>query len=234
MGIAMNAQKPHSPPTMRLPALLAVGFLLSLASCEKSPPTVEESPPRRAPDGILYVLEEISLTSDTGIFKLAPGREVQIVAVNGNTVRVRYKDREIEAPRESFTDSVDIREELLAIRSANQAELARKVREGKEREYQQIQETVQSSQLHHAQTSAQRIAKAEAELRSLDARINLARRELQEKRGWSNPRAHSSGYGIRRNKVLGTLSEDAARLDELESKQRALREYIRHAKAANR
>ncbi len=67
------------------------------------------APTRRlAPPGIYFLVQRISLTSDSGVQSFAPGTRVQAVSDSGKTMRVREGSIEFDVDRKKLTNDLDI------------------------------------------------------------------------------------------------------------------------------
>lgn len=171
--------------------------------------------PRLAPDGILYVQEEISITTEYGIRRLSAGKEVHIVREEGDMVTVKDGEFEVSAPMSNFTRDMDVRDELAAKRDqvqkiAVQTSLQKKAQfEAEQAALQRIEVATVSKQ---AKTqTAEQITSLKTAISEWDARISKAQRERAEK---GYPRSGGKSYSGSRDRAT-SLSADASQIDAL-------------------
>lgn len=157
------------------------------------------------------MVEEISTTTEHGIFRLAAGKEVHIVEEAGDLVTVRDGDREIQAPISHFTRDMDLRDALLRQRAELQRAAHRAAAEGKARLGANEEDLLRADQEREAERLrgqlALKIEGMKNSLRDLDARISRARAE-REAKGY-----RSGGKSYRQGTV--SFSHDASQLDAL-------------------
>jgi hypothetical protein len=71
---------------------------------------IEWDPDRHhlAPEGTFYLMERVSITTDSGVTGLAPGTRVHLIQDKGDVFRVSDRTTTFEVPVEKLTDDVDL------------------------------------------------------------------------------------------------------------------------------
>lgn len=87
-------------------------------------PTPAPVAKRLAPDGVFFLLQPISITTDDGITKIQPGTKVTLVQETGDTLRLSDGQQEFDAQRGQFTNDLDIAAQIGRNHSAQQAAIA--------------------------------------------------------------------------------------------------------------
>lgn len=226
IAILPACEKTESPPSAP-PASTPVPIATPTPTPIPTPATTPEPTPvaRLAPEGILYVQEEISITTESGIRRLSAGKEVQVIREEGDMVTVKDGDLEISAPMFHFTRDMDVRDALAAKRVELQ-KLAASASQQKKAQFEAEQAALQkleaaaASQQAKAQTAGQ-IAALRKAISEWDARISKAQKERNE-RGSSRG---SGNYGYRDR--VTSLSADASQIDSLIEARDKLRAQLR-------
>lgn len=144
-----------------------------------TPQATPEPPPqaRLAPEGVFYVIKSFSVTTDSEIYGFRKGTKVSLVREVGSDYIVTNGQVEGIAPRESFSNDLDLVEKIVqdhhetqtaaaAARSKSFLESQAKAEENEK----QRQENVRLA----------RIEKLQNQLKQLDAKIAAASQSLQE------------------------------------------------------
>jgi hypothetical protein len=77
---------------------------------------------RLAPEGILYVVEGFSVTTQSGIHGFPAGKQVQVVSREGNRVIITDDGIETSQPASKFTNDLDIAERIARERNHRTAQ----------------------------------------------------------------------------------------------------------------
>ena len=95
------------------------------------PPKIEPGPPmpvaparRLAPEGVFYVMQAFSVTTDAGVRGILMGTKVTLVKDGGATLRVSDGQQEFDARREFLTNDLDVAQQAFAGQAGQQAALA--------------------------------------------------------------------------------------------------------------
>lgn len=192
---------------------------------------------KKNPGAIVYVRKRISITNETGIYGIAPGTAVEVVAALDNRIRVKNSEGvELEATEDFFTNSHEEISAIHEIQMATQKTMAQKALLAKEAEAARAAETKKLSIEHAAKLKSERIRKLEAQIAALKSRIDAAESELAEKsrRGYYYA-DHWNGYRwvYRTRRAGGTLSPDASQIDKLWDQHRAMINRLRALRGAD-
>lgn len=218
-----------------------------------TPPPVPTSPPsptptatptpvpppaaRLGPEGVLYVVKEISLTTEHGIYRLAAGKTVTIVHTEGDQVTVRDGDREVTATAGHFTRDMNLRDSLLAGRIRQQraaVDAAKQKRAEFESQQKALHQEAEARELRqHMAARTARANEIRQALRELNTRISNAQAERNKPRGTyyrHSPYHYRDGYYYhhyeKRSRTV-RFSTDASQLDTLIQQRDELNRQLR-------
>ena len=183
---------------------------------------------RLAPDGILYVQEEISITTEFGVRRLSAGKEVHVLREEGDMVTVKDGDLEVSAPASNFTRDMDVRDALVTKRTQLQkiavsTSLQKKTQF--EAEHAALEQTAAEATSRTAQTQLVRQIEALKETLSVwDARISKVQNERADKDDSRRYGYYQNGY-YRKGRVT-SLSADASQVDALIATRDKLRAQL--------
>ena len=79
---------------------------------------------RLAPDGVFYVVQAFSITTDAGVRGIRAGTPLRLIKDGGTTLRVSDGQQEFDARRESLTNDLDIAAQASGQQASQQAAIA--------------------------------------------------------------------------------------------------------------
>lgn len=181
--ISMNTHH-HIKAILCLLLTCAISFIL--ASCDKPtyiPPVPSPTPaPRLAPEGILYVTERFSVSTDTGLHGFSVGKQVRLIRIDGPNYLVTDGLTEGSAPATSFTNDLDVLDALVS-----KGAVQRKTQEQRQQEI--INESKRTKQLLEAQRKQDlRVARnkqLDQWIDNAETQIRLLQEEISQRRGYS-------------------------------------------------
>lgn len=104
-------------------SLFGAGALVALmVSCEEQPwpppevnatALVTPAPARLAPDGVYFLKERTTVSSEAGVYAVAPATEVRFVSRDGTVVTVTNGEVTFSVEESKLTSSLDERDEIL-------------------------------------------------------------------------------------------------------------------------
>ena len=191
---------------------------------------------KKDPGTILYLRKGISITSETGIYRIPPGTAVEVLSYSDNRIRVKNEDgMEAEATEDYFTDSHEEKSAINETQTARNKTMAQKALLTKEVEASRAAETKKLSIEYTARLKSERIGKLQTQISALKSRIDVAERELTDKsnRGYYS-RDHWDGYRwVYRSRRTGiSLGPDASQIDKLWDHYRASLEQLRRMQSS--
>jgi hypothetical protein len=107
-----------------------------------------------APDGILFLTERVSITTNAGVTGIAPGSKVKLIARDGDKVRVSDGTTEIVVHPSQLTNDLDVARSLAAAERETQVQVTNAIAQ-QQREYQRTR-TEQFEELAREQQSRTR------------------------------------------------------------------------------
>ena len=103
----------------------------SSSSSQTSPVAIEQPASRRlAPDGIYYLLQRTSVSTDSGIASIPPGTRVERVGESDGKLKVKAGEQEFEIEKSLLTNDLDIATATASQDSQRLAAVRLKVQEG--------------------------------------------------------------------------------------------------------
>jgi hypothetical protein len=106
-----------SAPTASLVPAKSPAVAATLSSTPTANPVLAESPAvaatpseyhRLAPPGVLYLLEYVSLKSDSGVIGFTPGTRLRLIEDKGDTIVVSDGRTKLEVDEDKLTNDLDI------------------------------------------------------------------------------------------------------------------------------
>lgn len=211
-----NCEKP-APPVPVKPTPTATPTPAPTPSPSPSPTPQPTPQARLAPPGVFYVVRAFSVTTDEGIHGFRPGKEVRLVKEESTTLLVTDGVIEGRAPKECFTNDLDVIDSIRD-EERRQVALVASVRNQQNAEYraqlsEQFSRQEEAKQFVEAHRSPG-IDKLIKEREKLDARIQKARDEIMRKGDPKNKHSRS-GFGFGSNNKIVSWSADASDFDNL-------------------
>ena len=204
--VLVSCDRKETPIATPEPTPTATPEPTPIATPEPTPTATPEPTPqvRLAPSGTLYVIKHFSVATDTGLHGFPIGREVTIVSENASSYSVSDGTQTGTAPKTSFSNDLDVVENLLKkkvaithqLQAADEARLIQKKAA--------IEAAATTAELRTVEKRAQYKSRLLAQLPSLRAR---------ETELWAilGPRYAYRGH----NRAGWVSADDNARLAEL-------------------
>ena len=121
-SIAAKENENLTIPNPNAVALAPANQIAAPVSQVSANPSLPSAPRRLAPDGVFYLLKNVSVTTDSGVMGFAPGTRVDRVGESDGKLKVKAGDQEFEVDKSSVTNDLDIA--ALAARQDNQSQAA--------------------------------------------------------------------------------------------------------------
>lgn len=168
-GVSCDSKRTDGPPVGGEIEETVEGLEPSISTDATPEPTPEEVPAKRlAPAGEVYVIRDFTVTTEHGIHGFRKGRRVRVVREDGLFLVVSDGEVEGSADRDSFTDDLDLAEQIAAEQRALQTAARAAVDEARKAE------AANQAVLHEqrvANVRARRIEGLREQIRSASARI---------------------------------------------------------------
>ncbi len=204
-------------------------------------PTPPETPPptpaaRLAPEGVFYVVEAFSVTTNDGIHGFPKGKRVDLVGATGETMTVTDGTHVVEKPAAFFTNDLDLTDAILANNTAaaqtrHQANLQTQQRLQDEQNRARGQAFADKASRTSSNKDAQRI-QIQSAIIDLDTRITAAEREIEAKRDRQIDTRATITYGgavvvtESKNRRVVTFSKDASNIEALRTRRASLQKQL--------
>jgi len=240
LALVLSGCKPSSPSPEPIltpePTPTATPISTSVATPSPSPiatPKPAATPEANlAPNGVYYVTKYFSVATNTGVHGFRPGKQVKLLREDSNKLVVTDGVVEGTAPRGSFTNDLDVVNEITAqthLATKKGLESQQKLAAAevtKKAQYEQEESRAEQQQMQDARES--QLRRLQAAVVDLDTRIMLAEREITEKKAsasgpktfWKHGRKYYQGS------TSVTFSNDASNVKSLYLKRSELNRQL--------
>lgn len=157
-------------------AATATSAPVSTPAPASAPPPVLAPPPEvkhLAPPGVYYLLQQVSITNDSGVIGFTPGTKVTLVKDKGRTWLVTDGETQFEAAPGQFTNDLDVATALMEqIKSQEMADAsaASQLKQQEiDRKLQQLEALRKAEEAIQAQANARQSAAAPASTPAADS-----------------------------------------------------------------
>lgn len=246
-GIVLSAcEKPVSPPITPEPTATPTPNQSRPPEATPTPEPSPESTPEPspnpeppptaskplAPEGVMYLREGISITTDDGIHRVVEGTEVKVIGEQDGMIEFRTSHGEVwKASESQLTNDLDERDAILRRRVADHGAVAAKAAHGKKLEAARKQEIIDLARESAQKRKDDQIKRLRANMAALSDRIDAAEEEIREKGAprYSTYRYYDGTYWTYRTRksVSASLGPDASQIDDLRETYRRMQAELR-------